>query len=485
MSNGDSTLLLKPTLLVIGAIIGALVIALAANGLLAFLGGGGIGSAESGGGDITKLPGNWSGEKWYSEDLRDQGMRYKNETAGDEIQFVPKQMNNSTLPEDENRRELVKRGRELFANTSAEAPEHVGNDLSCANCHGGGDLPTVNGMVGQDIDLIPLVGTAAGYPEWTGRTERMRDMRQRIQGCFLRSMNAPNSTEGVPAYDSREIQAMESYLVWLNKGTPSGRVPYWRHIEKPEGKNETNVSKVNPVRGADLYLQNCASCHGADGQGTEGQYPPLWGPESYNDGAGMGRLYTSAGFIREAMPYGSAHTFTDWQDVQDVAGFVNAHKRPHLPRQPKDWKASGSPDEGIYYNRTQQRLGYDMNPMTKKLMLAGVPIGSESLNQSDIPNNVKRYDKPLRNESANGSWQTTWILPTGNATANMTANATNGSATSNASTTGTANTTTDGNASSNATAAIRDTMASAMNGDGAERESRGRVASETRRATAT
>ncbi|AZH27242.1 cytochrome C [Haloplanus aerogenes] len=369
-------------------------------------GGGGTAAAE---GSVQKLPGDWSGSKWYNEDLREQEFKYKDPKAGSEVQFQPKKMNNSTLPENENRRELVREGRKLFANTSNEMPEHVGNDLSCANCHGGGSLPTTTGMVGQDIDMIPLVGTAAGYPEWTGRTQRMRDMRQRIMGCFLRSMNAPGSEEGVPAYDSREIQAMESYMVWLNKGTPSERVPYWRHIEKPEGDEKVPVSEVNPVRGAELYLENCASCHGANGQGVEGQYPPLWGEDSFNDGAGMGRMYTSAGFIRESMPYGAGHTFSNWEDVQDVAGFMNAHKRPHLPRQPKDWAVAGAPDEGIYYNRTQQRLGYDMNPMTKKLMLAGIPIDDSEVTQEMIPEDTSRYEQPLRNESVDGSWQTTWI----------------------------------------------------------------------------
>ena len=418
MSRGDSTLLLKPALLVFGTLFAAIIIVFAINGVLA-MAGGGIGSqagpqasggnATGGGGGVTNLPGTWAGEQWYSKDLRDGGFEYKNETAGDEVAFVPKEMNNSTLPENENRAELIRYGRELFANTSNEMPENVGNDLSCANCHGGGDLPTTTGMVGQDIDMIPLVGTAAGYPEWTGRTQRMRDMRQRIMGCFLRSMNAPGSEEGVPEYDSKEIQAMETYMVWLNKGTPSQKVPYWRHIDKPTGDEKVPVSEVNPVRGAELYLENCASCHGKDGQGIEGQYPPLWGEDSFNDGAGMGRMYTSAGFIREAMPYGSAHTFSDWEDVHDVAGFMNAHKRPHLPRQPKDWAVAGAPDEGIYYNRTQQRLGYDMNPMTKKLMLAGIPIDDTELEEGMIPDDVERYDQPLRNESVDGSWQTTWI----------------------------------------------------------------------------
>ena len=415
MSKGDSTRLLKPTLLVVGAVVAGVVIVLAVNGALAFMSDTGgqapsaAGGDGGGGGDVIQLPGTWSGSEWYSPELRDEGFEYKNASAGEEVQFVPKEMNNSTLPENENRRELVQYGREIFANTSNEMPDHVGNELSCANCHGGGDLPTTTGMVGQDIDMIPLVGTAAGYPEWTGRTERMRDMRQRIMGCFLRSMDAANSEKGVPAYDSREIQAMESYMVWLNKGTPSEKVPYWRHIRKPEGDEKVNVTEANPVRGADLYLENCASCHGADGQGVEGQYPPLWGEGSYNDGAGMGRLYTSAGFIREAMPYGAAHTFDDWRDSHDVAAFMNGHKRPHLPRQPQDWAESGAPDEGIYYQRVQERFGYDMNPMTKKLMIAGIPIGSQEINESVIPDDVERYDQPLRDVEVNGSWQTTWI----------------------------------------------------------------------------
>mgnify|MGYP006276206359 FL=1 len=420
----DDTLLLKPAIVVVSAILFGGLLFLAANGLVVLVQDDAVAGTQPAAnqtpagsqGDTaqkaapTKLPATFGGLKWYEQDLREDGFAYRNETAGSTVQFQPKQMNNSTLPENENRRELVKYGRELFANTSAMMPKHTGTDrLSCANCHGGGSLPTTTGMVGQDMDMIPLVGTAAGYPEWTGRTQRMRDMRQRITGCFLRSMDSANSEAGMPAYDSREIQAMEAYMEWLGKGTPIGRVPYWRHLEKPEGDEKKPVPEVNPVRGAELYLQNCASCHGKDGQGMAGQYPPLWGPESFNDGAGMGRMYTSAAFIREGMPYGAPHQLTDWGKVQDVAGFMNAHKRPHLPRQPKDWAKAGAPDEGIYYKRVQQRHGYDMNPMTKKLMIAGIPIGTQPVNQSVIPDDVDRYDQPMRNESVEGSWRTTWI----------------------------------------------------------------------------
>lgn len=365
--------------------------------------GGGVSHGAAAASGPGTLPAQWNDTHVYDEGLRTgtnkTNFRYRNATAGDQVQFVPKKINASTLPSNSHRRKLIKYGRKIMANTSQVMPNHVGNNLSCANCHGGGSLPTTQGMVGQDINLIPLVGTAAGYPEWTGRTSRMRDMRQRIMGCFMRSMSSPNSSEGMPKYTSREVQAVEAYIEWLGKGQPIGSAPYWRHLNKPSGDEKVPIPKINPVRGAKLYLENCASCHGKDGQGTNGQYPPLWGNNSYNDGAGMGRIYTSAAFIREAMPYGAAHTVSDWQDVHDLAGFVNAHNRPHLPRQPKDWSAAGAPDEGVYYKRVQQRFGYDENPMTHKLELAGLPTDDTPINESALPDNIDRYDQPLRNET--------------------------------------------------------------------------------------
>lgn len=57
-------------------------------------------------------------------------------------------------------------------------------------------------------------------------------------------------------------------------------------------------------------------------------FPPLWGKDSYNTGAGMYRLIKAAAYIKGNMPKGDA-TLTEEQ-AYDVAAFVNqpAHERP-------------------------------------------------------------------------------------------------------------------------------------------------------------
>jgi thiosulfate dehydrogenase len=64
---------------------------------------------------------------------------------------------------------------------------------------------------------------------------------------------------------------------------------------------------------------------------TSYEFPPLWGPGSYIDGAGMTRPNTAANFIRANMPFGTdyAHPVLSAQDAFDVAAFVDSQPRPH------------------------------------------------------------------------------------------------------------------------------------------------------------
>ena len=58
--------------------------------------------------------------------------------------------------------------------------------------------------------------------------------------------------------------------------------------------------------------------------------PPLWGPDSFNDGAGMARLITIANFVHFNMPHGSDYLDPRLatEDAWDVAAYVASQPRP-------------------------------------------------------------------------------------------------------------------------------------------------------------
>jgi thiosulfate dehydrogenase len=84
-----------------------------------------------------------------------------------------------------------------------------------------------------------------------------------------------------------------------------------------------------------VFTAQCALCHGAQGQGQKSGkhyvFPPLWGADSYNWGAGMHRLPLAAGFIKANMPLGQGGSLSD-QQAWDVAAFINSQPRPQDPR---------------------------------------------------------------------------------------------------------------------------------------------------------
>src|SRR4029077_1967676 len=87
------------------------------------------------------------------------------------------------------------------------------------------------------------------------------------------------------------------------------------------------------------YVAECAGCHNSDGSGirrslptTDLGYlvPPLWGPDSFNDGAGMDRLITAANFVHSNMPQGADYLnpVLSKVDAWDVAAFIVSQLRP-------------------------------------------------------------------------------------------------------------------------------------------------------------
>ncbi|NJL16834.1 MAG: c-type cytochrome [Nitrospira sp.] len=68
---------------------------------------------------------------------------------------------------------------------------------------------------------------------------------------------------------------------------PGVEVP-WRGIPRL-----ISTHQPDPLNGRKVFEQKCVFCHGSDGQGTMAA-PPVWGPRSYNIGAGMARVTVAA-----------------------------------------------------------------------------------------------------------------------------------------------------------------------------------------------
>lgn len=223
----------------------------------------------------------------------------------------------SELPDNEFGR-MVLRGKQIFTNTGDAAEEFVGNGLTCSNCH----LDS-----GRLANSAPLWGAWPMYPAFRAKNNRVNTMTDRIQGCFVYSMNGTP-----PPADSETMVALLSYHSWLAQGAPTGvDLPGRGYPKVPDPEQEPN-----PVRGKVVYEENCAICHGEEGQGkrVDGSYvfPPLWGLDSYNWGAGMHRINTAASFIKYNMPLGLGGELLSDQAAWDVAAYVNAHPRPQDPR---------------------------------------------------------------------------------------------------------------------------------------------------------
>ncbi|SDL30109.1 Cytochrome c [Modicisalibacter muralis] len=213
--------------------------------------------------------------------------------------------------------DMVRLGRDIFINTQQLRGRYVFNDQNCSNCH----LDA-----GRLADSAPMWASFGMYPAYRGKNDRVNTMAERIQGCFTYSMNGKP-----PAAGSEPLVAMQTYLHWMATGAPINQaMPGRGYPDLPEPEKA-----YDPARGAEVYAQNCAVCHGADGAGQQvgdrQVFPPLWGDGAYNWGAGMHRVSTAAAFIKANMPLGQPNSLSN-QQAWDVAAYINSHERPQDPR---------------------------------------------------------------------------------------------------------------------------------------------------------
>ena len=241
----------------------------------------------------------------------------------------------------------IRWGFRIFTNTPAEVPTFAPSKMSCNNCH-------LN--AGQREKSLPLVGVTGMFPEYNRRSGRLFSLGDRIVDCFLRSENATGasqSPEELPTHTSREVLAVSAYLTWLSRGSEVGRNPWWRGQNTIASANVIPMDKLDRAKGEALFMERCTSCHGADGQGVavgDKKPGPLWGDDSWNDGAGAARVYTLAGIIRYAMPYLDPGALTD-EEAQHVAAFINSKPRPAYPFKERDYLTEKIPVDSVYYAR--------------------------------------------------------------------------------------------------------------------------------------
>jgi thiosulfate dehydrogenase len=221
----------------------------------------------------------------------------------------------------------VRRGRALLVATRDSLPGHVGNKLRCTSCH----------LDEGRRENGTWIGVFARYPQYRPRSGVVETIEYRVNDCFRRSMNG---TAIDPAGgDMRDIL---TYFAFLSRGVA---------VAQPAAATGSRLQKwasftADTAAGARVFATSCAKCHGTAGEGTAGA-PPVWGPESYNIGAGMSRVRTAAEFISRNMPFDAPGTLTD-QQAFDVAAFINRHPRPDYKGKENDWPNGDAPPDVAY-----------------------------------------------------------------------------------------------------------------------------------------
>ena len=211
--------------------------------------------------------------------------------------------------------EAVRLGKKLVNETSLHplTKPYVGNQLNCTSCH----LDA-----GQHPRAASFIGVAAAYPAYSPRESAVITLEDRILNCFERSQNGVRPPNG-----SQVSVAIASYITWLSRNMPINMNPI-----APLGPNSVPVLEVGDGKprieqGQLLYADRCASCHEDDGSGSD-EGPPVWGNQSFNDGAGLSTVPKMASWLKVAMPLDDPDLTNE--EAWAIAAYVNSHARPEF-----------------------------------------------------------------------------------------------------------------------------------------------------------
>lgn len=203
----------------------------------------------------------------------------------------------------------IRKGALLFNDTDVYAPQYTRAHVSCSSCHA---------ERGVQPYAAPMVGLPAAFPAYNKRAGHIISLSDRIEECFVRSENG----KPLPA-DAPEMQAIMDYIGWLSRPEPS-HMPF-----KGRGLIALRALKPDVQHGGIVYAAQCAGCHGLHGEGRAPLFPPLWGADSFNSGAGMNSIGKMAPFVQHNMPQNRMGILSA-QDAFDVSAYVHEQPRPVL-----------------------------------------------------------------------------------------------------------------------------------------------------------
>ncbi len=218
--------------------------------------------------------------------------------------------------------ETVELGRVLVEQTATHplTRQYVGAALNCTSCHlDNGTHPTA----------ASFLDVATAYPAWAGREGRVITLEDRVLNCFMRSCNGIRPPQG-----SQPVVAIVTYITSLSEGRPIKMNDASPHGPRRVPPLVLDPTTADAAAGEKLYVAKCGDCHATDGNGTA-DGPPVWGPRSFNRGAGLSHVDQLAAWLKLAMPLDAAD-LTERESL-DIAAYVTSHPRPdfvieeHLP----------------------------------------------------------------------------------------------------------------------------------------------------------
>ena len=189
------------------------------------------------------------------------------------------------------------------------------------------------------------------FPEYNNRAARLISLGDRIVDCFLRSENAtgrfasqadaeageqnhPDADEALSPASKEVLAVVRLYRVAVAQGYAVGANPAWRGqnaiasdklVARRVARSRAAAKRCSWSAARRATARTARACRSATRKPG-----PLWGPDSWNDGAGAARVYTLAGIIRYTMPYLDPGSLSD-EEAQHVAAFINSKPRPQYP----------------------------------------------------------------------------------------------------------------------------------------------------------